>query len=308
MKKTTKLIIVSVSLILVGGLMMLIGLMNGAKTTLYWDTHKHRFVVRDEEEMYLVQEKMSVEAFNSIDIDANEECVNLIPSDGWYVEYKVMADNENPLTVNNGKLSFNDTKGRFFVMSFSLFFKREKEQYINIYYPADTEFERLDVDLDMGSLNMEKLCAKDAGLKLDMGNLDIRDCEISQLDAELNMGSMTAENSSFGVLIADLDMGSLSVSNGDIGTFQTDMNMGTLTLQDVGITGSLDAELDMGSAELSLNRKSRAGREIAYGFDLETDMGEVEVDGAEQGGKYKLQGDVSLKISCDMGSVLINLN
>lgn len=308
MKKTTKIIIFSGSLILIGGLMMLIGLMNGAKTTLYWDTQKHRFAVRDVEEMYLVQEKVSVEAFNSIDIDADMERVNLIPSDGWYVEYKVMADNENPLTVNNGRLSFKDSTGRFIVMSLSFFSKREKEQYINIYYPADAEFERVDIDLDMGSLNMEKLHAKGAGLELDMGNLDIKDCEMSQVDARLNMGSMTAENSSFGVLSTDLDMGSLSVLSGDIGTFEADMNMGTLTLKAVGITGSLDAQLDMGSAEMSLNRRARDGRDIAYGFDIETDMGDINIDGDNQGSKCKLQGDVSLKISCDMGSVLINLD
>lgn len=307
MKKTKKLMIVSGILILVGGLMMLIGLMNGAKTTLYWDTHKHRFVVMDAEEMYVEQDRMAVQAFETIDIDADWECVNLIPSDGWYVEYRVMSDNENPLTINNGRLSFNDSTMRFFVMSFDFFSKQDKNQYLNLYYPADTAFERLDIDLDMGNLNMEHLRAKDAELKLDMGSLDIRDCEIQYVDAELNMGSISAENSSFAQMDAELDMGNLSVINSDIGTCKTDISMGALTLEAVGITGSLDAELDMGSAELLLNRRSREGRDIAYGFDIETDMGDIKVDGADQGSKYNLSGSVSLKISCDMGSVLINL-
>lgn len=308
MKKMTKLMIFSGILILVGGLMMLIGLMNGAKTTVYWDTHKHRFVVTDEEEMYFVQDRTAVQEFNSIDIDVDLECVNLIPSDGWYVEYRVMADNENPLTINNGRLSFNDSTLKFFVMSFDLFSKKDKNQYVNIYYPADTEFERLDIDMDMGNLNMEHLRAKNAELRLDMGNLDIRDCEINYMDAELNMGSISAESSSFAQLAAELDMGNLSVLNGDIGTCKADMSMGALTLEAVGITGSLDAELDMGSAELLLNQRNMDGGDIAYGFDIETDMGDIKVDGAEQGSKYKLQGNVSVKISCDMGSVLINLD
>lgn len=268
MKKTTKLIIFSCALIFVGGLMMVIGLMNGARTTVYWDTQKHRFVIKDEEQMYLVQEKMPLGAFDSIYIDAEKECVRLIPSDGWYVEYRVMADNADPLTVENGRLNFSDSTGRFFIMALN-FFSKEQEEYINIYYPADAEFESIDIELDMGNLDIEGLRAKSAGLNLDMGNLDIRDCEIGQLDAELNMGNMNAANVFF-------DM--------------------------------LDAEIDMGSVELTLNGKNKNGRAIAYGFDIETDMGDIEVNGAEQGDKYKVPGDVLLKISCDMGDVLINLD
>lgn len=288
-KKTRTILICAVILMFAGGIMMAVGLLNGAKTTLYWDSKEHRLVSAGVDEMYVAREKFSVDAFDEIDIKVSRAKVKFVPADGYYVEYSVMSDNENPLTVQNGKLTFRDDTSRYFEMNFGFFFNHEdRDEYLTIYYPKESEFESVAAELDMGSMEMGGVYAKTADIELSMGSLEVTDSRIDTFSAEL-------------------DMGSLEMTNTETDVFSADLSMGDFTMLDAVVTGQLSAELDMGSAELSLARKDSENREIEYGCDLETDMGDVEVYGVEQGDKYSQPGDVMLKISCDMGSIALNL-
>lgn len=288
-KKTRTILICAVILMFVGGIMMAVGLLNGAKTTLYWDSEEHRLVCAGVDEMYVTREKFSVDEFDEIDIEVSRGKVKFVPADGYYVEYSVMSDNENPLTVQDGKLTFRDDTRRFHVLNFGFFFNLgDRDEYLTIYYPKDSEFGSITAELDMGNLEMSGLYAKTADIELSMGNLDVTDSRIDTFSAEL-------------------DMGSLEMTNTATGIFSADLSMGDITMLDSVVTGELSAELNMGSAELSLAQKDSENRKIEYGYDLETDMGDVEVYGTDQGNKYSQPGAVMLKISCDMGSIALNL-
>lgn len=67
------------------------------------------------------------------------------------------------------------------------------------------------------------------------------------------------------------------------------------------IDNKLSADLDMGSATLSLTGND--GGSPSYGFDLECDMGSITINGANEGRKYDDNGKVSIDIECDMGSI-----
>ncbi len=288
-KKTRTIIICAVILMLVGGIMMAIGLLNGAKTTLYWDSEKHRLVCVDEDEMYVTREKFSVDQFDKIDINVSRAKVKFVPADGYYVEYSVMSENKNPLTVQGGKLTFCDDTGRFFELNFGYVFnKHNRDEYLTIYYPKESELDSIVAELDMGNMEISGVYAKMADIELSMGNLDVTDSRVDMLSAEL-------------------DMGSLEMKNTETGVFSADLSMGDITLLNSVVTGGMETELDMGSADISLAQIDSENRKIEYGYDLETDMGDVEVNEADQGNKYSQPGDVMLKISCDMGSIALNL-
>lgn len=286
-RKTKTILICSAILMLIGGAMMAIGLLNGAKTTLYWDSQKHRLVSADEDELYITQEKMSVDQFETIDIDVSRAQVNLVPSDGYYVEYAVMSESKNPLTLQNGRLTFRDDTGRFFEINLD-FRKHDKKEYLTIYYPKDADFDTIEANLDMGSLDMDGVNAK-------------------VVDIELSMGSLSVENSNMDTFSAELDMGNLTMEKTETGTFSAELSMGDLRVSESVVTAEMDAELDMGSADISLAKIDGKSRKIQYGCDIETDMGDIKIDGIEQGNKFSQMGDVMLKISCDMGGIELNL-
>ena len=140
--------------------------------------------------------------------------------------------------------------------------KKNENTYINIYYPKEMDFESLNLDLDMGSLN-------------------VSECNFDSISAKLDMGSFTAKDCYLGKIDIDLDMGSLELYN-------------------VSLT-KLDANLDMGSAEITLLQDG----ENDYGYDLKVDMGSIEINGEDEGSKYKVDGDNEIIIDCDMGDIEI---
>lgn len=286
-KKTGKILAAAAVLMVIGGIMVAVGLLNGAKTTLYWDTKEHHLECKDIDDMYITQEKMKVDQFEYLNIDVNGAKISLIPSDDYYVEYSVLSDDGNPLTIQDGTLTFRDSSRRLFEFNFN-FAKKERNEYLIVYYKEGETLRDIKAELDMGSMNMEGVCAERADVDLSMGSLEVKDCSIDHFDAEL-------------------DMGSLHMERADIGMFKASLAMGELNITEALVREEMDAELDMGSADIELGQEDDKNRKLQYGFDMETDMGSIEIDGRDEGDRYSLPGDIMLKISCDMGSIALNL-
>ncbi len=264
MKKMTKfLLIVSIICIVLGGVIMGVGLFCGGKAVVGWDKNKHRFVELGEQD-YVTLEKTRIDDFKNIDIDLDNESVYLIPDDDFYIEYSVyLYDKDETLhSVNNDTLKVKMQKD-VFVFNFGIDFNGDKDTYVKIYYPKDTDFESININLDMGNLEVKGCNSDYFTADLDMGSLEVKDCKFNDASVYLDMGSL------------DFD--------------------------DVSL-GKLDAELDMGSADLSLIKDKKK----SYGYDLEVDMGSIEINDKEKKNTYRSDGDNVISIYCDMGDIEIN--
>lgn len=247
--------------------------------TLYWDNEAHRLVIGDSGQVTAL-EKTRIEEITDIDIDATYATVYLIPSDDYYIEYSITSSKDTLYKIRNGKLIFDDSAWIPIRLSFG--FNEKHNDYINIYYPADADISRLTAKLDMGSIEVSGVTIGNMDVDLDMGSLDITDCAIDKIDA-------------------DLDMGSIGISNSDISSADISLDMGGLDMSDTCIQNKLVADLDMGSATLSLTGND--GGSQSYGFDLECDMGSITINGSKEGKEYNDNGKADIDISCDMGSI-----
>lgn len=264
MKKMTKvLLLLAFIFIVLGGIITAIGVFFGGHTAIGWDKEKHRFVTADDR-YYVTGKKTKLDKFESIDIDLDAESVELIPSDDFYIEYAVYSYDNSvvPYSINDKTLKI-EIKDKVFV--FDLFDwgnKNKKESYIKIYYPEEMDFESLNANMDMGSLEIGGCNLEKVYINLDMGSFEASDCYLGKAEVDLDMGSMELNNVSL---------------------------------------SKLDANLDMGSAEITLLQDGKND----YGYDLEVDMGSIEINGEDQGRKYKADGDNRIEIECDMGDIEI---
>lgn len=249
--------------------------------TLYWDNEINRLVIGDAGQV-MTLEKTKLEEINNIDIDAKYATVYLIPSDDYYIEYSITSSKNNLYNVQNGKLTFNDSAWMPIRLSFGI--NEKHNDYIKIYYPADADIKSLKATLDMGSIEVSGVNIDKMDIDLDMGSLDITDCAIDKIDA-------------------DLDMGSIDISNTDISSADISLDMGGLDMSNTYIENKLVADLDMGSATLSLAGSD--GDSQSYDFDLDCDMGSVTINGSNKGRNYNVSGNTVINIDCDMGSINI---
>lgn len=255
---------------------------------IYWDKANHRIVITDTENG-VSYDSVLVEDFTSLDVDAGYSSVYLIPSDKYAVEYQLTGEGMVPYSVRNGKLVINDQGISALRFTFDWFDnnKSARNDYIKIYYPEGASIDNIDVNLDMGSLEMEGMTVSDLSVDLDMGGLNIKDCTIAKGDC-------------------DLDMGSLDIDNCVIGSFTVDLDMGGLDTKGLCVMDTFTADLDMGSANLNINEATPDKEPISYGYKLETEMGTVDIDGDKKGKEYKTSGDADIDVSCDMGSISIS--
>ena len=140
--------------------------------------------------------------------------------------------------------------------------------------------ESLTVDADLGAVSMCEVQAGSASLTLDMGDLTLTGCQFGSADLALSAGSLTAQDLTVtGTLEAESDMGAIDL-DGVLGT-RTDL---TASLGDVALHVNLPVQ--------------------ACGYDLEVDMGSITVDGknfrhsANQAG-----GTHHIRVEADMGDV-----
>lgn len=248
---------------------------------LYWDSEAHRLVIGDAGQVTTL-EKTKIEEINDIDIDAKYATVYLIPSDDYYIEYSITTSKNTLYKIRNGKLTFDDSAWMPIRLGFNI--KETHNDYLNIYYPADADISSLKAKLDMGSIEVSGASIDKMDIDLDMGSLDIADCAINKIDA-------------------DLDMGSIDVSDTVIYSADIDLDMGGLDMSDTCVENKLIADLDMGSATLSL--AGTDGGSQSYGFDLECDMGSITINGSKEGKEYNDNGNTVIDIECDMGSINI---
>ena len=124
---------------------------------------------------------------------------------------------------------------------------------------SDMYFGNINVDADMGSITIKNCEMEKVNLQADMGSIDLIDCEFTDGDFDANMGGITLKDCSFQTADCDADMGSIEVS---------------------GVYDALTADCDMGSI------KAENSNENAK-YDLDCDMGDIKVNGKKLGKEYK---------------------
>lgn len=183
-----------------------------------------------------VLEKTKLEDFSELSITISYANVSIIPSDGYYLEYRLDGTCEEPAySVSNGKFQFKEgavqRKYRITLNPFgysSVYYENQEPFYLNLYVPKEQYFELFSIYNDSGNVDIEKLQAKKAELTLDYGNLNLENFTGDSLSLTLNSG-----NAEFGTVSCK----ELTISD----------EYGNVTGDNLSASASVLAELDSGN-------------------------------------------------------------
>lgn len=268
-----------------------------------------------------VQDSMTLDEFDSMEIHADYADVELIPSDEFAVEYCVRGRKDNPVCeVKDGRLYFQETPYAqsysfgFFTVSMGITV-HEPQYYIKIKLPKDTKLSEAVFDIDCGDLNISSIQADTLKITDEYGDVRMDTCKSETLDIQMESGTLTL--GTIDALQAALcnDYGRLKLSRaaGDSLTIKMesgDLKAGEIAYSDMDIVsdygnvtvadasgGRLGIRLESGDCRIDRMDCSAAditndygnislglpGETDSFGFDLKTEYGNIRVGGRRAG-------------------------
>lgn len=162
---------------------------------------------------------------------------------------------------------------------------------ITIELPDGIELTAIEADTDLGDIKMENFTL----------NADKLDVHSSLGDVKLT--DMTIP----GKIYVSTSMGDVKLLDGSFGEMVLTNNMGDITITGE-VTGDVEANCDMGDVKTELS-----GAETDYNYELETSMGDVEINGRNydknMSGKANISNPgaaITLTLNSSMGDVKVD--
>lgn len=319
MKKSKIFVVIALCFMAMGLLVGGLGYILGGRPGFYINSRGiHAANSNDSNSVYTL-EKTELNAFTKLDVTVGFADIRLVPSDGYYLEYRLMAVGKEPtygVKDNTFKLTEFEEKRtnsffNFFTNSGMNFFTINSERYyVNLYVPEDVYFEWVHLSNSSGNVKLDTLLAKELVLNLSFGNLDMEDFEGDTFEASLSSGNITGGSirgkdvtivNSFGNINCEsitADTAEITLSSGNLKSDVLDAK----TLNVINSFGEVTFDTLINSnGEISLSSGDfEAGNAVLGFIDIENSFGDVDIRLKDDPEKYSFNletdfGDVRLK-------------
>lgn len=228
-----------------------------------------------------VQEKKRLDEFDSMDISVNYADLQIIPSDGYYIEYRLEGSDSKPtVQVDDQKLTFKEGDSMvisgFNFLAFGGFSVSGGNYYVKLYVPRDQYFTYVNLKNSDGSIEVGDIRGESMAVNNSYGNIKIGSFQGGRFEAHLSDGNLHMET-------LDSDSAKLKNSYGDckLGTIKgfdinVKMSDGNFQADQVDVT-SFEAANDLGNVKIRLAEDMKD-----YDFDLKTELGSIKLAGDDQ--------------------------
>lgn len=248
-----------------------------------------------------------LEDFHTIDLDVFSQAVQIQPG----AEFSLHSVYNGEYTkvdyqVKNGVLTFKETElKKYFGWSIvgvqDFFMNGRTRGTLIITYPVGSRFDNVTIKSNMAGIRVEDMNAGRLNIDADMGTVELNNVHGASLDVDTDMGSISLKKSSFDVIKLKCDLGEID-ADGLLcrKNFTAEGNMGSIDLEGEFL-GETRITCDLGDVDISL----RGSRED-YRYDLDTDLGGVEIDGVDYGSRAKSDsGENYLYVENSLGGIQI---
>lgn len=269
--------------ILCSGIIIASGIQNGSSASAHRDSPR-----REKYPEPHILDKTELEEFSEVSISLNYADVSILPSDGFYLEYRLDGKCSKPdYSVSEGKFHFQEgqMQNRYSI-SFHLFGNpvNQKPLYLNLYIPKEQYLDLLNVSMESGNLDIGQLNAKKADLHLDYGDLTLGTFTGDTLEIISESGNIDTENiacgrftlsASYGNYTGDsvsvskegtfsLESGDLKISSLNAGNCAINSEYGNCTIDRFQAEDSIFS-LESGSLEISSLTADACSVDASYG-------------------------------------------
>ncbi len=219
-----------------------------------------------------------LETFHAINVDADMMDLSIEEGDNFYLHGKYTDRLKFEYEVKDGVLFLKGRNPR------KIFWGGVRGENCNITLtvPKNTVMDRIEIKLAMGNADLENIASIDCEVLNNMGNCIFEKCSFDKADIDTNMGE---------VRIKDTHLGDAEINN-DMGTIQIER----CTFQDLNVDNSM--------GDISIDAKQSLDQ---YEIKLNAEMGNVRVNGENEGTKYRQSGNAGrLEANTSMGSVRLS--
>lgn len=265
-------------------------------------------------------EKTKLEEFSEISIALSYCNLSILPSDGYYLEYRMDGTCEKPqYDVSEGRFRFQEgatqvkyRSGIHLFFNPTVFSYNHEPYYVTLYVPKEQYFNRLtlsdesgnieisdmpaehaEITVSYGNLEMDSFSGKKLSLQAESGNIDLGTVSCDTLDISDEYGNISAD--SFQITKqADITLssGNLELSVLNSKQFTLSNMYGNCTIDEITAN---DSNISMESGSLALRQASLGNTEIrnSYGditLSLANDVSDYNYDLNAEYGTIRLDG------------------
>lgn len=225
-------------------------------------------------------DEQALEAFDSINIDAEVLDLRIETGDAYQVEFEYTKGLELACEVKNGTLYVKQTVKRGWGWNF---FGGRNKAALHVTIPQGTAMETVSVGIDVGNIELTGIEAAKCGIDTDVGNVEISACGFDSSSIDSDTGNITVDDTALGDAVCGSDVGNVKLKDC---TFD-----------------SLEIETDIGDTVVDAAQPL-----TGYDLDLEAELGSVRVNGRKEGTRYASRGSGlgRIEISTDMGNISVS--
>lgn len=313
--------------ILCSGIILAAGIQNGSAAFTRQDSPR-----REKYPEPHTLEKTELEEFSEISICLNYANVSILPSDGFYLEYRLDGTCSSPdYGVSNGKFHFQEGQlKQNYRISLNLFGNpaNQKPMYLNLYVPRDQYFDLLSMSIESGDLEMDQLNAEKMELSLEYGDLTLGDfsgntLNISSESGNIDVNDVTCESLNISASYGHFTGNAVSASKtGKFRLESGDLEISSLTADTCSIDSDYgDCSIDSFQAgEIAISLESgnlKISSLTADTCSIDSDYGNCSIDGFQAGNStFSMEsGSLNLenarieqtKVNAEYGDVTLEL-
>ncbi len=299
MNKTLKTsLIIAAAIAIIGLIITIIGFVAGGMQGVVFGSDGIKLASEDSNTKTLNESFVKIK---SIDADLDLRDIILKEGTGFKVESKGVGKNFR-VDDNNGHITLSENSTTGFTLNLFGFWESHQYSDLVITYPAGTNFEDIKISSDSGTLTIADLNAKNIDLDSDLGDVELKNVIASRLSVKIDSGTLDLDQAKTDTFNFELGLGDLDAKNLTGKTVKGKLDSGSADIEGT-ITGPVEIYNDLGDVDMTL-----AGNEDSYSYELATDLGDVVLNGQDSSGNItKINGNKPLiKVTSDMGTVSIN--
>ncbi len=179
---------------------------------------------------------------------------------------------------------------------------------IRLYLPGGCNLDVVTVYMGAGHMNTVSLKAETMEINVGAGLCEAQALEAETISLLVGAGAIEASGLKADAAVMEIGVGQITIQDMNVRE-SADVTVGMGSAKLTGeITRNLDAECNMGELEINL-----AGQEDDYGFDIDCDMGDVNIGSHHYSGlgdsrSWNTDRQNQLSIDCDMGTVTVRFD
>lgn len=244
------------------------------------------FTVRDFFNQEIVSKEESFQARNIKNIIINSDVANIrmLPTTEEEIKIewsgKILRSSTNSVQIeeDSDTLSINIGQDSLLGMRKFQFGINKNMLYVDVYVP-EQEFISINIDNDVGSMNVSSIKANYVTVNSDVAGMKIENIQAHTINATSSVGSIDIKNSK-GKLNAMNDVGKIDISMNKIEddiTLQTNVGSIEITVPTIPENVTFSGTSELGSINIFGKKANFISKDVDYIVTMQTDIGSIKV-------------------------------